>query len=387
MDENCPTRRADAADGRTSQIHLLLLLFGLIAVAEAWAYAGQNGPAFSDFFGIWSWSRFIALEGTATLYDPAALHRFQQALDPLYTDQHYPFLYPPTYLLLIWPLAHLPLGAARWLWSGATLAAFLLALAGPRWRPRLLVAGLVAPATVLCLICGQNGLLTAALMIGGLRNASARPILGGALLGLLTYKPHLAALVPVALIAAGLWRCLAAAAVTAALCVAATSLLFGADLWARWLGAQSADWATIDSFIATHLGMIPTVSAALRQLGCGSVLAATGQCIATVAAAGSLWILGRRGLLLTAMPVAALLATPYAFLYDLPMLSGAALIALMERDRSPLTIALLGSALLLPQLMFDLQGGTLPMAAPLLVLLLLWLLLPTSTRPLAGTPA
>lgn len=336
----------------------ILLIFSAIATIEFWQYAKLEGPAYSDFFGLWSWSRFVATEGTSALYDPAAMHRFQQALDPLYADQHYPFLYPPTYLLFIWPLAHLPLAAARIVWSAATLAAFLFALSGTRWHPRLLVAGVVAPATVLCLICGQNGLLTAALMIGGLRCAASRPLIAGVLLGLLTYKPHLAALIPIALVTARLWPTLCVAAATAALCVVASSLSFGGETWAAWFGAQQASWTTVDAFIGAHLTMIPTAGAALRQVGLESSLVLAGQSLATIGAAGALWIAWRRGpstRSLAAVPVAALMATPYAFLYDLPMVSGAALLALAD-GTPPLAVAFLGSALLLPQLMFDLQS-------------------------------
>lgn len=358
----------------------LLALFGAIGGLELWQYASLDGPIASDFFGLWSWSRFVATEGIAALYDPAAMHRYQFALDPFYVDQHYPFLYPPTYLLFLWPLAHLPLGSARLLWSTVTLSAYVAALCLPRPRKTLLVAAMVSPATVLCLICGQNGLLTAAFMIGGLRCATTRPIVAGALLGLLTYKPHLAALIPIALIAARLWTALAATAVISILCIAASAAVFGVQTWLDFLGAQRASWATIDAFISAHLAMIPTVSAALRQLGLSPEWALAGQFAAALFSIAALWTAWRSSQPLLAVPVAALLASPYAFLYDLPMLSGAALLALGERPGGP-AIAFLGAALLLPQLMFDLPGAAVPLAAPMLALILAWLTR-LSPRPL-----
>ena len=350
--------------------HAGLLLFAAVAAAELWAYARLDPPPVSDFFGIWSWSRFV-MEGREALYDPASLHRFQQELDPLYAEQYYPFLYPPAYLLFIWPLAYVEQGQARLLWSAATLVAYLAALGLPRWRPSLLAAALVSPATVLCLICGQNGLLTAALMIGGLRCAATRPILAGVMLGLLTYKPHLGALMPVALIAARLWPALVATIATGVASVVASSLAFGAGRWSEWLGAQTAGWATVDGFITAHASMIPTASAGLQQFGSSVAFANAGQLVSTMVAAAVLWIAWRRGRPILVAPVAALLASPYAGLYDLPMLSGAALLALAGvRDRW--TLAGAAAALLLPQLMFVLPGASVPVAAPVLALLLLW---------------
>lgn len=364
----------------------MLLLFGGLGAAEVWEYLHQQGPVYSDFFGIWSWSRFVAVNGAASLYDPAAMHQFQRGLDPLYTNQFYPFLYPPTYLLFIWPLAHFELGAARWLWSAATLGAFLLALFGLRWRASLALAALVAPATILCLICGQNGLLTAALMLGGLRLAGTRPLLAGLLLGLLSYKPHLALLVPVALVAARLWPTLLAAAATAIAAVTASAVLFGVQAWTGWLIAQRQSWTTIDRFIDSRENLVPTVSAALRQLGCAPGAVTAGQCVATLAAATAIWFAWGRGARPVAIvPVAALLATPYAFIYDLPMLAGAALVwfraaAASGEPPTPIGTVFLGAALLLPQAMFGLQAASLPIAAPVLALILLWLLLADRDR-------
>ena len=68
-------------------------------------------------------------------------------------------------------------------------------------------------------------------MIGGLRLAATRPILSGVLFGLLAFKPQLGVLVPIALVAAGLWRTIAAAVATVLVCIVASSLAYGVGLW------------------------------------------------------------------------------------------------------------------------------------------------------------
>ena len=70
------------------------------------------------------------------------------------------------------------------------------------------------------------GLFGAALL-----TLTKRPIVSGILFGCLAYKPQFALVIPVALLAAGQWRAIAAAAGTVIALVAVTSLAFGWDIW------------------------------------------------------------------------------------------------------------------------------------------------------------
>jgi alpha-1,2-mannosyltransferase len=69
--------------------------------------------------------------------------------------------------------------------------------------PPALLFIIISPAAVGNIFMGQTGFISAALLTAGLQLASTRPIAAGALLGLLSYKPRLGALVPIALAAAG----------------------------------------------------------------------------------------------------------------------------------------------------------------------------------------
>jgi hypothetical protein len=73
---------------------------------------------------------------------------------------------------------------------------------GPVWLP--IAAGF--PAVFINLGHGQNGFLSAGLFGAALLALPARPILSGVLFGLLAYKPQLALVMPIALLAAGQWR-------------------------------------------------------------------------------------------------------------------------------------------------------------------------------------
>ena len=161
----------------------------------------------------------------ALLYDGDVLHAFQLTLEPA-LRQTFPYPYPPDYLFAIWPLGWLPYRTAYLAWDIGTLALFLWAVFGSRVRTPLFWFVLLAPVTILTLVQGQNGLLTSALIVAGMRLMRERPICGGILLGLATIKPQLGILIPFALIAAGYWRTLAAAAITALLLVVVSGLAF-----------------------------------------------------------------------------------------------------------------------------------------------------------------
>ncbi len=79
---------------------------------------------------------------------------------------------------------------------------------------RLLVALLLSPAAVLCVISGQSSLITAAMLVTIFAWLDRRPVAAGILIGLLTLKPQLGVLFPIMLIASGRWRVFASAAVT-----------------------------------------------------------------------------------------------------------------------------------------------------------------------------
>ncbi len=85
-----------------------LLVVGLAALAiYDVAYLGlwlaqRPEPSFGDFFGLWSFGRFVRQAGGA-VYDPKALAAFQHALDPGFSGG-YPCPYPPPFLLVLAPL-------------------------------------------------------------------------------------------------------------------------------------------------------------------------------------------------------------------------------------------------------------------------------------------
>ena len=321
---------------------------------------GSGVYGFADFHPLWV-SGVLAHQGQAIVnYDSAALHAQQVAMG---INEHHinPFPYPPTLLLLLSPLGALPLRLAYWLFVGFGLATFALAMTAGRWKDfRWPLISIAAPATGISIIAGQSGLLTGALMIGGFRLAPRQPILAGALFGLLTFKPQLGVLIPVALLAAGLWRVAASAMLTALAFGVVSGLAFGFDLWPAWVH-QMREYA--DDYDVV-LNLMPTIYANVRETSAGPLVAAIEQAIFSFGVGFVVWRAFREGVTERAMAlvfVGTFLATPHAFNYDMPMTSAAIAAYLIARYEKAQRLTILeafvvGAAYLTPFAILALRG-------------------------------
>lgn len=293
---------------------------------------GAAQPPFGDFFGYWANGR--AMSAGVPVYDYLAVREFQLGLAPGLPG-FYPFLYPPFFLVLLVPLSHLALVPAYTVWIGLTLALYLALVAGRKIWSAYGAALLVAPTTVLTIVAGQNGFLSAALLAGGLRLLQRRPVVSGVLFGLLIYKPQLGVLVPVALLAGRSWRALASTCATAVVMVLATCAAFGAGIWPAWLGSIGTYGTLIGDNQHLFDRIMPILAASVRSVGGPVALAFSLQAILGVAVAVVVWRAFARGdtpraVVLTL--VGTVVATPYLFLYDLPILTAGLVLEAQRRQ-------------------------------------------------------
>ncbi len=175
-----------------------------------------------DFVGTWLGAK-AALGG-----DPAQYFGFEAYNMWLrgFFGAAYPphnWSYPPHLLLFTWPLGFLPYIAAYALYCAAGLLLYVAVVSDGERRAGHLALLALAPAAILNIWAGQNGFITAALLVGGLLQLDRRPLLAGVLFGLLTIKPQLGLLLPVMLALTGRWRVIAAAAATIAVLAAVTA--------------------------------------------------------------------------------------------------------------------------------------------------------------------
>lgn len=356
---------------------MILLLLALSLALAVLHYSFLAVPA--DFWAIWSYGMFLLSHPAAGLYDAAGLDAFQVGLG-MDTTLPFPFPYPPTFMLFLWPLGLLTVQQACVAWLALTCAGFVWAAAGPRPAVLTVLALLVAPATTMGVVAGQGGFLFGALLIGGMRLIEARPWLGGLLLGVLTCKPQLGLLVPVALVAAGAWRGIAATTCVAVSLAVLATAVFGATIWLDWLASLSG-YSAWFAMQATLLPLKPTLTANLVLLGFPEA-AGPVQVLAGAAMAVLVWFAFRRGVSRAALGVlvaATALANPHAFFYDLPMLTPAVLFLLAARLRMGQPVRWWEGALLVPVLCLPAAmvwtrafGMAVPISLPILLAFAAW---------------
>ena len=137
------------------------------------------------------------------------------------------------------PLALLAYLPAFYAWTAVNIGLYLWFVA--RHRRQHMAAALAAlfPGAWSSVFAGQNGCLSFAILGGGLCLMVQRPKVAGLLLGLLIYKPQLAVMLPVALIAGRAWQTLTSALLSALLVIVLSALLFGGDSWLAFFEAMA----------------------------------------------------------------------------------------------------------------------------------------------------
>jgi arabinofuranan 3-O-arabinosyltransferase len=294
-------------------------------VQGSWLIAPNGSGIESDFVNVWAAGKLALAGHAATAYDWPTHKLMEETAVGHAFDGYFGWHYPPTFLFVAAALSVLPYAAAYALWALVTFPGYLVAIRaiiGDRIGYLLAAA---FPAVLPNFIVGQNGFLTASLIGGALFLLETNPISAGILLGLLTYKPHLGLLIPIALAAGGYWRTFFTAALVAAVIAGASWLVFGAEAWQAFLGnightSQAflsegwADWSKLQ----TAFGLT-------RTLGGGETLAWTVQAVVSLAAAILVAIVWRSktayDLKAAALGVGVLLATPYLYTYDLVVLA------------------------------------------------------------------
>lgn len=338
---------AQAAHARTDRlVWLFFVLVGLVLSVHQLRQLAQldaNGISLAtskplpwDFTNLWYGGR-LALEGrTAELFDLDAYRQGLRALFvPYLADSEWS--YPPVLLLIAAPLALLPLYPAYFLWTAGTLG--LLSLILRRAGLPLFGCALLwlTPGALNNVVFGQNGALTAALLFGGLLLAERRPMLAGLCIAALTIKPHLGLLVPICLIAAGAWRTMSWTALFAILIAGVTTLCFGTSVW---LGFFTTTQPLMQAIMEAPYGQgyhanSATMFVLARWIGLDLGATYFVQAVTTLAAAAAAWKLWRGPagdpmLRVAATSALVLLATPYAYSYDMVMVSAAVLIVLQR---------------------------------------------------------
>ncbi|HTZ68610.1 MAG TPA: glycosyltransferase family 87 protein [Roseiarcus sp.] len=380
-------------DAGRARAYARMLLLVTLAGAVGWIALSSGGldregkPIGADFVGFYAASR-LALDGWPQLaYNVGAHWAAQRALfGPRlgYTA----FFYPPPALLIYWPLALAPYFGALAAWLGATGLAFYRVLRGylPPLEP---VAFLAFPAVFVNAAHGQNGFVSAALIGGGLLVMDRRPALAGGCFGAMAFKPHLALVIPFALLFARRWTTLITAAATAAAFCLASLVAFGASVWSGFFADAAFARAALEDNLVGNEKM-QSMFAAIRLMHGSLALAWGAQILTSLSAVAALWLLQRRAFRKAAeapaIVCAGLLASPFALDYDLTLLAIPLVWLLREGCRSdflPFEKALMALAFALPLVSRVVAGALGLPIAPLTIAALLGLILRRALGPVA----
>lgn len=332
----------DAARSRVLIATIVCACFGLYGwavFALSFSHDGLIAPPTNapgiDFMVFWRAARAALAGRLDLLYDGA---RFTAALNAEFRNwlsgplPFHPWIYPPSFLLLALPLGFLAFEPAYALALGLGLlllaAALLIGERGWR-RPILAGALLLSPAVSITVMVGQNSFLVGAVLIAGFRLLATRPVLAGAILGIVTVKPQLALMVPVALVAARQGRALAGACLMALALAAASAALFGVEAWREWLAVMLDPTNPVHrGWTALSLRWGESVYSCAILLGAGAGAAAAAQAVATAASAASVaWVYARPAVpdrRLAVVLAATILAAPHVAAYDAVLLAVAA---------------------------------------------------------------
>ncbi|MEX3983349.1 glycosyltransferase family 87 protein [Paraburkholderia sp. EG287A] len=368
---------------------MLVIGVGFVAlwawVTHGFADAGGWRPG-SDLLVFWSASHAVLHGQASAVFEYSAFSRIVAAVTGgLPKSAFIPWLYPPTFLLFVTPLALLPLPLAYFAFLGASAFAFVCATVrvsglaqGPLGSAAARYIVLAMPCVMVCAIFGQNALITAALAAFAIASIDRRPVIAGICIGLLMIKPQLGILFPLVLIAARAWRVFGWAALTAVLFFIASIALCGSPSLRLFAGNVGMARELILEHDVRFWLASPSVFASLRLIGASLVAAGLMQAAIAVIAACGAWKIWRTtcdpALRAAALGTATLIVTPYVWHYELTWvgLSCAGLLATGLRRgwlRGEQPVLLL--VWLLPVFEFVNQILRLPQTGPAILLLML----------------
>ena len=212
---------------------IIVTLGVLLSRADGLVIGGQ--PVFGDFIGFWSAGR-AALDGHADqVHDRTVIFSYHELAAPGVQYMAW-WNAPPTFLLVVTPLALLPFPVAAIAFLIASGAVYFIAARKLLPDARALIFAATMPAAVFQIGTVQTGLLIAGVSGLALYWLDRRPLTAGALVSALAIKPHLALLWPLLLALTGRWRAFAAAAVGTLVFNGAAALAFGPESFVRFFG-------------------------------------------------------------------------------------------------------------------------------------------------------
>lgn len=335
----------------------------VIAITTVGLRISEHGLVGPDFLAFYT-SGTLTNNGNALgAYDQEIFETGLRAFVPDDQPLGLMWQYPPTMFFLTTLLAAIPYKISYFLWMAATWTALGFAIKAISARSHAWILLTFSPLTVPVVISGQISLGTAALLVLAAWKPKSQWLLAGLMAGLLTLKPQLGILLPVAFLATGAYRAFFTAAVSGILLHLPSFIVFGIDGWLDFLAAVRR----LGEDVAgpgqnTPPDGMTTIFGQLRVIGVPSWLALSTQYGVTIFVATVVWSVFRKDdqpplgvrpdfdlARCSVLCSGAVLASPYAYAYEMTALVPVAfLLGIRARHwSSPLGFLLIGSAALM----------------------------------------
>jgi hypothetical protein len=287
-----------------------------------------------DFGWMWLSGRFAVAGNSSQIFDYSTFSAAQMVLFgqnncPFIT----PYVYPPTYLFMTYFLGFMPYLIAFAVWVLATVFLYETAVYTIIPRRTAVIAALSPFFVAVNADFGHNGFITAALVDFSLAFLERRPWLSGIFLGLLTYKPHIGVLFPLALLASRNWRALASATVTTVILGVGAAFAFGSEGWASFVHTLLDRQSTLSPNSAVPLAL-HSVFGLLRWAGTSGKVSWGGHLTVAAIVALAVWVVWAKpipfSLKAAVLCIGSVMVPPYILFYDLCILTIA--VAFLVRD-------------------------------------------------------
>lgn len=287
-----------------------------------------------DFGWMWLSAKFAISGDPAKIFDystfsAAQLALFGQHNCPFIT----PYVYPPTYLFVTYLLGFMPYLAAFAVWVLVTLFLYGTAVYAIIPRRAAVMAAMAPFFVAVNADFGHNAFITAALIGFSFAFLERRPWLSGILLGLLTYKPQIGVLFPLALLASRNWRALASAAAASVILAIAAAIAFGSEGWPSFLHTLLDRQSTLSPNTEVPLAL-HSVFGLLRWTETSALVSWGGHLIVAALVTLTVWVVWSKpspfSLKAAVLCIGSAMVPPYILFYDLCILSIA--VAFLVRD-------------------------------------------------------
>lgn len=351
-----------------------ILTLGLLFHRGAFLLDIHGHPLFVDFIEVWVAGHFVLQGHPAAPYDWHVHHAAQVAVVGHPVAGFLGWHYPPLFLFVAAVLALLPYIPSFIAWICVTALLYAAAIWKIAGRREAILVALAMPAALGNAIVGQNGFVTAAILGASLLALENRPWLAGLFIGLLSYKPQFGLLLPLVLLFDRNWQALASASIATLALLTISWLAFGSSPFEAFIGHLPGTANVVLGRGAAGFEKLQSIYGAMRWLGADGAAAWIAHGSVTIAATiGTLWLWKQPVSYATkaaALATAVLIATPYLYLYDFPMLAVPFAFLYRERafDRVEIAVTIAANLLMLVFAWKALPIGPLLLLAPVCLL-------------------